>query len=88
MAPGDDNVRTPQYQKGLEIYLLSRSLYFSLLKQKMFVRSVAVLLSFKTRHVITEGCTSRMMTLAVLGLDSIMMKHKKLRWRLHLFKSN
>lgn len=79
MAPSDDNERTLKNQNGLlEIYLLSLSPSVSLPKQKMFIRSVAILPTFKTRHVITEGCMQRLMTPAVVGLDSIMMKHKKL----------
>ena len=67
--------------------LLSRSQFASWPEQKTTVRSVIVLLTFKTRHIILEGCMHRLMTITMLGINSIKMKRNNLQKRLLLLNN-
>jgi hypothetical protein len=87
-VPNDNDVKVTtknnnKQQHSETSLIISQSQFASFPKQKMIVRSVVVLLGFKTRHVIIEECMPSLMTQTVLGLDSKKTKLNRLRTRLH-----
>ena len=87
----NDNVkmmkRKNKKQQHIKTSSIGHSQFASFPKRRMIVRSVVVLPSSKTRHVIIEECTQSLMTQTVLGLDSIKMKSNKSHMRLHHLKN-
>ena len=91
-VPDDDDVKVTaknnnKQQHSKTSLIISHSQFASFPKQKMIVRSVVVLLGFKTRHIIIEECMPSLMTQTVLGLNSKKTKSNRLRTGLHHLKN-